>query len=179
LWLGIPAEETFRGFGVSACATCDGFFFRDKRVAVVGGGNTAVEEALYLASIANCVHRTTGSLERLEIDGVFIAIGHATASVLLEGKVELHADGYVKVKPAPRRRACRDCSRAGDVADGVYRQPVTAAGLGCMELAGSPITADPAALVPSAGLCACFRGIHTAGLRLEFDVPDCRSKTET
>jgi len=182
-WLGIPSEETFRGFGVSACATCDGFFFRDQRVAVVGGGNTAVEEALYLANLASSVtlihrrdtlraerilqdrlfahpkisvrwntevdsiagegnpakvdgivvkDRTSGALERLAVDGVFIAIGHAPASALLEGKVELHADGYIKVKPGTTTTSVPGLFAAGDVADGVYRQAVTAAGLGCM-----------------------------------------------
>lgn len=182
-WLGIPSEEAFRGFGVSACATCDGFFFRDKRVAIVGGGNTAVEEALYLANIASAVtlvHRRDAlraervlqerlfanpkitmrwnsevasvegeanpakvsglvlkncvddTLERLDVDGVFVAIGHAPASSLLEGKVELHADGYIKVKPGTTTTSVPGLFAAGDVADGVYRQAVTAAGLGCM-----------------------------------------------
>ncbi|WP_027582047.1 thioredoxin-disulfide reductase [Bradyrhizobium sp. Ai1a-2] len=182
-WLGIPSEDTFRGFGVSACATCDGFFFRDKRVAIVGGGNTAVEEALYLANIASSVtlvhrrdtlraerilqdrlfahpkiivrwnsevesivgesnpakvegivlkDRTSGALDRLAIDGVFIAIGHAPASALLDGKVDLHADGYIKVKPGTMTTSVPGLFAAGDVADGVYRQAVTAAGLGCM-----------------------------------------------
>jgi len=182
-WLGIPSEETFRGFGVSACATCDGFFFRNKRVAVIGGGNTAVEEALYLANIADSVtlvhrrdtlraervlqdrlfahpkidvrwnsevdafvgqenpakvealvlrSRTTGAIERLAVDGAFVAIGHAPASALLEGKVELHADGYIKVTPGTTTTSVAGLFAAGDVADGVYRQAVTAAGLGCM-----------------------------------------------
>ncbi|MBR0870824.1 thioredoxin-disulfide reductase [Bradyrhizobium tropiciagri] len=182
-WLGISSEEVFRGFGVSACATCDGFFFRDKRVAVVGGGNTAVEEALYLANIASSVtlvhrrdtlraervlqerlfahpkievrwdsevdsfvgrndpakieaialkNRLTGTIERLALDGVFVAIGHAPASALLEGKVELHADGYIKVQPGTTTTSVPGLFAAGDVADGVYRQAVTAAGLGCM-----------------------------------------------
>jgi thioredoxin reductase (NADPH) len=182
-WLGIPSEETFRGFGVSACATCDGFFFRDKKVAIVGGGNTAVEEALYLANIASSVtlihrrdslraervlqdrlfahpkigtrwnreidsivgetdpakvngvvvrDRTSGALERIAVDGLFVAIGHAPASALLEGKVELHADGYVKVRPGTTTTSVPGLFAAGDVADGVYRQAVTAAGLGCM-----------------------------------------------
>lgn len=182
-WLGIPSEEAFRGFGVSACATCDGFFFRDKRVAVVGGGNTAVEEALYLANIASSVtlvhrretlraervlqdrlfahpkidvrwnsevdsfvgksdpakvaaialkSRTTGAIEKLDLDGVFVAIGHAPASGLLEGKVELHADGYIKVRPGTTTTSVPGLFAAGDVADGLYRQAVTAAGLGCM-----------------------------------------------
>ncbi len=182
-WLGIPSEETFRGFGVSACATCDGFFFRDKRVAIVGGGNTAVEEALYLANIASAVtlvhrrdtlraerilqerlfanpkitvrwdsevasvegdvkpakvnglvlkNRLDGTHEKLDVDGVFVAIGHAPASGLLEGKVELHADGYIKVQPGTTTTSVPGLFAAGDVADGVYRQAVTAAGLGCM-----------------------------------------------
>ncbi|MFG3593120.1 thioredoxin-disulfide reductase [Bradyrhizobium sp. RDI18] len=182
-WLGIPSEETFRGFGVSACATCDGFFFRGKRVAVVGGGNTAVEEALYLANIASevvLVHRRDtlraerilqerlfgnqkiairwnseiqsfvgdtapakvsglllrstidGTTDKIDVDGVFIAIGHAPASGLLEGKVDLHPDGYVKVTPGTTTTSIPGVFAAGDVADGIYRQAVTAAGLGCM-----------------------------------------------
>jgi len=182
-WLGIPSEEMFRGFGVSACATCDGFFFRDKRVAIVGGGNTAVEEALYLANLATSVtliHRRDslraerilqerlfahpkisvrwgcqvetvvgetdplrvngivlkdclgGELDTLQVDGVFIAIGHAPASELLKGKVDLHADGYIKVQPGTTTTSVAGLFAAGDVADGVYRQAVTAAGLGCM-----------------------------------------------
>ena len=182
-WLGIPSEETFRGFGVSACATCDGFFFRDKQVAIVGGGNTAVEEALYLANLASSVvlihrrdtlraerilqdrlfahskisvrwnseidsivgesnpakvngivlkDRTSGVLERIAVDGVFVAIGHAPASSLLVGKVDLHPDGYIKVRPGTTTTNVPGLFAAGDVADGVYRQAVTAAGLGCM-----------------------------------------------
>src|SRR6201993_5295044 len=181
-WLGLASEETFRGFGVSACATCDGFFFRDKRVAVVGGGNTAVEEAVYLANIANgvvLVHRRDtlraerilqdrlfsnpkiairwnsevqaflgdtaakvsglllrntidGTTDKIDVDGVFVAIGHAPATGLLEGKVDLHPDGYVKVTPGTTRTSIPGIFAAGDVADGVYRQAVTAAGMGCM-----------------------------------------------
>ncbi len=182
-WLGIPSEEAFRGFGVSACATCDGFFFRDKHVAIIGGGNTAVEEALYLANLASqvsLVHRrdslraervlqdrlfvhpkiavrwnsevdsivgetgpakvnglvlkdrTTGALDRLDVDGVFVAIGHAPASGLLKGKVVLHADGTIKVQPGTTTTSVPGLFAAGDVADSVYRQAVTAAGLGCM-----------------------------------------------
>jgi thioredoxin reductase (NADPH) len=181
-WLEITSEAAFRGFGVSACATCDGFFFRDKRVAIVGGGNTAVEEALYLANLASSVtlvHRrdtlraerilqdrlfghpkivvrwncevdeivgeeaptrvtglvlkeSGGVRETIEVDGVFIAIGHAPASGLLAGKVDLHADGYIKVLPGTTVTNVPGLFAAGDVADGVYRQAVTAAGLGCM-----------------------------------------------
>ena len=182
-WLGIPSEEAFRGFGVSACATCDGFFFRDKHVAIIGGGNTAVEEALYLANLASqvsLVHRRdslraervlqdrlfvhpkiavrwnsevdsivgetgpakvnglvlkdriTGALDRLDVDGVFVAIGHAPASGLLKGKVVLHADGTIKVQPGTTTTSVPGLFAAGDVADSVYRQAVTAAGLGCM-----------------------------------------------
>jgi thioredoxin reductase (NADPH) len=182
-WLGIPSEEAFRGFGVSACATCDGFFFRDKHVAIIGGGNTAVEEALYLANLASqvtLVHRRdslraervlqdrlfvhpkiavrwnsevdsivgetgpakvnglvlkdriTGALDRLDVDGVFVAIGHAPASGLLQGKVALHGDGTIKVQPGTTTTSVPGLFAAGDVADSVYRQAVTAAGLGCM-----------------------------------------------
>ena len=182
-WLGIPSEETFRGFGVSACATCDGFFFRDKRVAIVGGGNTAVEEALYLANLASAVtlvhrrdtlraervlqdrlfahpkvtvrwnsevdsivgeaspakvsglllkNRIDGTRDRVDVDGVFVAIGHTPASGLLKGKVDLHSDGYIKVLPGTTTTSVPGVFAAGDVADGVYRQAVTAAGLGCM-----------------------------------------------
>jgi thioredoxin reductase (NADPH) len=182
-WLGIPSEEAFRGFGVSACATCDGFFFRDKRVAIIGGGNTAVEEALYLANLASTVtlihrrdtlraerilqdrlfahskisvrwnsevdaivgesnptkvdgivlkNRLSGALERMAVDGIFVAIGHAPASSLLVGKVDLHSDGYIKVQPGTTTTNVPGLFAAGDVADGVYRQAVTAAGLGCM-----------------------------------------------
>lgn len=182
-WLGIASEEAFRGFGVSACATCDGFFFRNKRVAVVGGGNTAVEEALYLANLASAVtlvhrrdvlraerilqdrlfahpkikvvwnsevdsivgdtdparvagmvlrNRVDGRRDRLDVDGVFVAIGHAPASGLLQGQVELQTDGYIKVLPGTTTTSVAGLFAAGDVADGVYRQAVTAAGLGCM-----------------------------------------------
>ena len=182
-WLGLPSEARFQGFGVSACATCDGFFFRSKRVIVVGGGNSAVEEALYLSNLASSVtivHRRegfraekilqerlfarpnvnvrwnsaideivgadapksvqavrlrnvlTGSLETLETDGVFVAIGHAPASDLVKGQVELKPNGYVRTKPGSTATSVEGVFAAGDVADDVFRQAVTAAGLGCM-----------------------------------------------
>ena len=182
-WLGIPSEEHFRGFGVSACATCDGFFFRGKRVVVVGGGNSAVEEALYLANLASrvtIVHRrrefraekilqerlfarpkieviwdhtvdeilghedpktvtgvrlvnvVTGARETREIDGVFVAIGHSPASELFAGQIEIRGNGYIKVRPGTTVTSVPGVFAAGDVADDVYRQAVTAAGLGCM-----------------------------------------------
>ncbi len=182
-WLGIPSEEEFKGFGVSACATCDGFFFRNKRVIVVGGGNTAVEEALYLANIAahvTLVHRRdtlrservlqerlrqrpnveilfdhaideilgeanprtvthvrakntrTGAFSRIPADGVFIAIGHSPASELFKDQLKLKASGYIVVEPGTTRTNIPGVFAAGDVADEIYRQAVTAAGLGCM-----------------------------------------------
>jgi len=182
-WLGLPSEEKFKGFGVSACATCDGFFFRGKRVVVVGGGNTAVEEALYLSNIAShvtIVHRrdsfraervlqerlrrqenieilfdhvieeiggdenplsvtharaknvSTGALRTLETDGVFVAIGHSPASELFRGQLALKPSGYIAVEPGTTRTSIPGVFAAGDVADEVYRQAVTAAGLGCM-----------------------------------------------
>ncbi|HEX8232883.1 MAG TPA: thioredoxin-disulfide reductase [Caulobacteraceae bacterium] len=182
-WLGLPSEQRFRGFGVSACATCDGFFYRGKEVVVVGGGNTAVEEALFLTSFASkvtVIHRRdefraerilqerlfanpkitvrwdsaveevegldnplgvtgvrvrnvkTGAVERLPCDGVFIAIGHAPASQLFAGQLETNESGYLRVKPGTASTAIEGVYAAGDVTDDVYRQAVTAAGMGCM-----------------------------------------------
>jgi thioredoxin reductase (NADPH) len=182
-WLGIPSEETFKGFGVSACATCDGFFYRNKDVVVVGGGNTAVEEALFLTNFASSVtivHRRdhfraerilqdrlfkhpkikvvwdsaideicgdqnpakvthvrlkntkTGAISELAAQGVFIAIGHAPATELVQGQVKLKPSGYVEVAPNSTATSVPGLFAAGDVADETYRQAVTAAGLGCM-----------------------------------------------
>jgi thioredoxin reductase (NADPH) len=182
-WLGLESEKTFGGFGVSACATCDGFFFRGKEVAVIGGGNSAVEEALYLANLASkvtLIHRRdsfraekvlqervfnhpkievvwdtvleeiegthepkgvtgiviknlkTGEREERKLDGVFIAIGHAPATELFRGQVEMKANGYIIVKPGTTETNIAGVYAAGDVADDTYRQAVTAAGLGCM-----------------------------------------------
>ncbi len=182
-WLGIPSEEKFKGYGVSACATCDGFFYRGKEVVVVGGGNSAVEEALYLANLASrvtVVHRRetfrsekilqerlfahpkievvwntaideilgqegplsvnsvrlrnvkTGATEERRIDGVFVAIGHAPASELFAGQIELKPNGYIKTVPGTTQTSVAGVFAAGDVADDIYRQAVTAAGLGCM-----------------------------------------------
>ena len=182
-WLGLPSEDKFKGFGVSACATCDGFFFRGKSVVVVGGGNSAVEEALYLSNIASevtVVHRRdsfraekilrerlaarhnvkirwdsaveeilggggpaavtgvrirnvlTGALDDVLVDGVFVAIGHAPATELVRGQVILKANGYVQTAPGSTATSVEGVFAAGDVADDVFRQAVTAAGLGCM-----------------------------------------------
>jgi len=182
-WLGLPSEEMFRGFGVSACATCDGFFFRGKDVVVVGGGNTAVEEAIYLTNHARrvtLVHRRDalraekilqerlfrnpkinviwdsvveeilgepeppkatgvrlrnmrmGSVSNFPCDGVFIAIGHTPVTGLVAGQLPLDPDGYVITRPDSTETAIPGVYAAGDVKDKVYRQAVTAAGLGCM-----------------------------------------------
>ena len=182
-WLGLDSEAKFQGFGVSACATCDGFFYRNKEVVVVGGGNTAVEEALFLTSFASkvtLVHRKdelraekilqerllahpkieavwdsvidevtgetdpmgvtgvrlknvkTGATTDLACDGVFIAIGHAPSSELFAGQLETGPGGYLKVKPGTASTAIKGVYAAGDVTDDVYRQAVTAAGMGCM-----------------------------------------------
>jgi thioredoxin reductase (NADPH) len=182
-WLGLPSEDKFKGFGVSACATCDGFFYRGKNVIVVGGGNTAVEEALFLTNFASqvtLVHRRdhfraerilqdrafkhpkikviwdsvideicggenppkvthvrlrdvkSDALTEVAADGVFIAIGHAPATELVTGKVKLKPSGYVEVAPNSTATSVAGLFAAGDVADEVYRQAVTAAGLGCM-----------------------------------------------
>jgi thioredoxin reductase (NADPH) len=182
-WLGVPGEEAFRGFGVSACATCDGFFFRDQEVVIVGGGNTAVEEALYLtnhASRVTLVHRRdslraekilqdrlfrnpkirivwdsvveeilgvpeppqvtgvrlcnvrTGAVSEQACDGVFIAIGHTPVTELVAGHVLLDAEGYILTEPDSTATVVPGLFAAGDVKDKVFRQAVTAAGLGCM-----------------------------------------------
>jgi thioredoxin reductase (NADPH) len=183
-WLGIASEQKFSGFGVSACATCDGFFYRGKDVAVVGGGNSAVEEALYLSNIAKTVtvvHRRTefrgekilqerlfakqnvkiiwnsaidevlgttdgmpsvtgvrlknvvsGDLTELAVHGVFIAIGHAPAVELFKGKLRQKPNGYLWTVPGSTATDVPGVFAAGDVADDIFRQAVTAAGLGCM-----------------------------------------------
>ena len=182
-WLGLPSEEKFQGFGVSACATCDGFFYRNKDVLVVGGGNTAVEEALYLSGLAKKVtlvhrrdelraekilqtrlfnkenidviwdhnldeilgdddplgvtgarlkHATTGETQELSVDGVFIAIGHKPSTELFEGKLNMKDHGYLITTPDSTATALPGVYAAGDVTDDIYRQAVTAAGMGCM-----------------------------------------------
>jgi len=182
-YLGLPTEERFRGYGVSACATCDGFFFRGKNVIVVGGGNTAVEEAIYLANIASrviLVHRRgalraekilqerlfankkieimwnyeldevlgndkplsvtgaklkstlTGEIVQVPIDGIFIAIGHEPQSELFKGQIDMKPSGYIVTAPRSTATNIPGVFAAGDVTDDVYRQAVTAAGLGCM-----------------------------------------------
>jgi len=182
-WLEIASEVQYRGYGVSACATCDGFFYRGKDVIVVGGGNTAVEEALYLSHLAKrvtLVHRRnelraerilqerlfnaanidviwdsaveeilgggeppgvthvrlknvkTNALREVKADGVFIAIGHQPASDLFVGQVEVKPNGYIKTEGFSTATNIPGVFAAGDVADDVFRQAVTAAGMGCM-----------------------------------------------
>lgn len=182
-WLGLESEKRLSGFGVSACATCDGFFFRGKRVAVVGGGNTAVEEALYLthhAEKVTVIHRRdsfraekilqtrlfnhpkvdilwnttveeilgegtpptvaglrlrntlSGDLTRLDLDGVFIAIGHTPTTAVFRGHLDLDADGYILTTPGTTRTSVPGVFAAGDVQDKIWRQAVTATGTGCM-----------------------------------------------
>jgi len=182
-WLGLPSEQKFQGFGVSACATCDGFFYRGKDVIVIGGGNTAVEEALYLAGLAKSVtivHRRdefraekilqtrlfnkdnieviwdhtleeilgdenplgvtgarlknvkTGATKDLKADGVFIAIGHQPSTELFVGKLKMKDHGYLVTAPDSTATEIPGVYAAGDVTDDIYRQAVTAAGMGCM-----------------------------------------------
>ena len=183
-WLGLPSEETFMGFGVSACATCDGFFYREKEVIVVGGGNTAVEEALYLSNLASKVYlvhrrdelrserilqerlfakknveflwdseleeitgkegmppsvtgariknRNTGEITEMSIDGIFVAIGHAPQTELFEDKLKKKDSGYLWTAPDSTATEIPGVYAAGDIADDIYRQAVTAAGMGCM-----------------------------------------------
>ncbi|WP_455372113.1 thioredoxin-disulfide reductase [Limibacillus halophilus] len=182
-WLGLPSEEKFRGFGVSACATCDGFFYRERKVVVVGGGNTAVEEALFLTNFASkvtLVHRRdelraekvmqdrlfkhpkiemvwdsvveevvgtqeplgvtgvkvknvkTGEVSEIDADGLFVAIGHDPATSLFKGQLEMDKEGYLVTSPDSTATNLPGVYAAGDVKDKVYRQAVTAAGMGCM-----------------------------------------------
>ncbi|MDH3233089.1 MAG: thioredoxin-disulfide reductase [Alphaproteobacteria bacterium] len=182
-WLGLASEEKFMGFGVSACATCDGFFFRGKEVVVIGGGNTAVEEALYLTNHADkvtLVHRRdalraekilqerlfkndkievvwnavldevvgtedplgvtaarvrdvqTGETTDIPVEGIFVAIGHDPATELFKGKVRMDDEGYIVTAPDSTATDIAGVFAAGDVKDKVFRQAVTAAGLGCM-----------------------------------------------
>ncbi|ANT62970.1 thioredoxin-disulfide reductase (plasmid) [Salipiger sp. CCB-MM3] len=203
-WLGLPSETHFQGGGVSACATCDGFFYRGRTVVVVGGGNTAVEEALFLAGIAGrviLVHRRdslraekvlqdrlfahpkieviwnaevaeiigtetprvvtgvilkdriAGTVEKLDAEGVFVAIGHSPATELFNNQLPLKPGGYLRTKPGSTATALPGVFAAGDVTDDQFRQAVTAAGQGCMAaleadryLAGLPLDlpAEPA-----------------------------------
>ena len=182
-WLGIPGEQKFQGFGVSACATCDGFFFRGKDVAVIGGGNSAVEEALYLAGLASkvtVIHRRdsfraekilqdrlfahpkievvwnhtvddiagggtppsvtgvivksteTGAVKTIPVEGVFVAIGHSPASAVFADRLKMKPGGYIWTAPDSTATSIEGVYAAGDVTDDVYRQAVTAAGMGCM-----------------------------------------------
>ena len=193
-WLGLPAEEAFMGMGVSACATCDGFFYRGKEVAVIGGGNTAVEEALYLtnhASKVTLIHRRdelrsekilqdrlfanekveilwdtvledilgnkggdalplggsiapqgvtglklknvkTGEESSINVDGVFIAIGHSPNTDIFKGQLDMDSSGYILTKPGTPQTSIPGVFAAGDVQDHTYQQAVTAAGSGCM-----------------------------------------------
>jgi len=182
-WLGLASEQAFQGFGVSACATCDGFFYRGKDVVVAGGGNTAVEEALFLTKFASKVtlvhrrdtlraerilqerlfandkieviwdhavdevvgttdpmgvtgvrlrHVATGQTREVSCDGFFVAIGHAPSSELFKDQLAMDAAGYLAVKPGSASTAIRGVFAAGDVTDDLYRQAVTAAGMGCM-----------------------------------------------
>ncbi len=186
-YLGLESEEAFKGKGVSACATCDGFFYRKKRVAVIGGGNTAVEEALYLSNIASEVvvvhrrdsfrsekiladklldkaengnvtirwnseldevlgddmgvtgmrikNRETGDTEELDLEGIFVAIGHSPNTGIFEGQLEMK-DGYIVVQSGLHGNATQTSVEgvfaAGDVSDHIYRQAITSAGTGCM-----------------------------------------------
>jgi len=183
-WLNLPSEQKFRGYGVSACATCDGFFYKNREVVVIGGGNTAVEEAIYLTNFASkvtLVHRRdsfraekilqqrlfahdkieviwnseladvvgntgfppavtgvrlknvqTGALSELKADGVFVAIGHAPQTEFLGGQLKLKPSGYLWTAPGSTATSIPGVFAAGDVTDEVFRQAVTAAGLGCM-----------------------------------------------
>ena len=182
-WLNLKSEQEFRGFGVSACATCDGFFFKDKEVAVVGGGNAAVEEAMFLTKFASkvkLIHRRdklraekllqtklmenkkieiiwdsvveevigddnpknvkgikiknvkTNEVIEMNLDGVFIAIGHDPATQLFKDQLEMDNEGYLVTKSDSTETNVPGVFAAGDVKDKVFRQAVTAAGMGCM-----------------------------------------------
>ena len=182
-WLNLKSEQEFRGFGVSACATCDGFFFKEKEVAVVGGGNAAVEEAMFLTKFASkvkLIHRRnklraekmlqeklrankkieiiwdsvveevvgnqkpksvngvkiknvkSGKIADLKVDGLFVAIGHDPATSLFKNQLKMDKEGYLITKPDSTQTSIPGVFAAGDVKDKIFRQAVTAAGMGCM-----------------------------------------------
>lgn len=182
-WLNIESEEKYKGFGISACATCDGFFFKDKEVAVIGGGNSAAEESLFLSKIVSkvtLIHRRdslraekilqnrlfnnprieilwnkkvkefignespkelkkiilkdtkNNSESEIDISGTFIAIGHDPATSLFKNKIDMDKDNYIITKPDSTETNIKGVYAAGDVKDKIYRQAVTAAGMGCM-----------------------------------------------
>ncbi|GAA6210344.1 thioredoxin-disulfide reductase [Hyphomicrobiales bacterium 4NK60-0047b] len=182
-WLGLESEKKFQGFGVSACATCDGFFYKDKEVIVIGGGNTAVEEALFLTNFASkvtLVHRRdslrsekilqerllkhpkievmwdsaleevigddnplsvtgakiknvkSGEITDVNVHGIFVAIGHAPSTELFKGQLDMSPSNYIITKPDSTETSIKGVYAAGDVTDEIYRQAVTAAGMGCM-----------------------------------------------
>ena len=182
-WLNLKSEQEFRGFGVSACATCDGFFFKEKEVAVVGGGNAAVEEAMFLTKFASkvkLIHRRSklraekilqeklrtnkkieiiwdsvveevvgnqkpksvngvkiknvksGKIADLKVDGLFVAIGHDPATSLFKNQLKMDKEGYLITKPDSTQTSISGVFAAGDVKDKIFRQAVTAAGMGCM-----------------------------------------------
>jgi thioredoxin reductase (NADPH) len=182
-WLGIENENKFKGFGISACATCDGFFYKNKEVAVVGGGNTAVEEAIYLTNFASkvfLIHRRdelraekmlqkklfdnkkiemiwdsavdkingtenpknleslslknlkTNEITELKVHGLFVAIGHQPATKIFKDKINMDSEGYIITKPDSTATNLEGVFAAGDVKDKIFRQAITAAGMGCM-----------------------------------------------
>ena len=182
-WLNLKSEQEFKGFGVSSCATCDGFFFKEKEVAVVGGGNAAVEEAIFLTKFATkvyLIHRRnelraekllqeklkankkikiiwdsavdevigtaepkevnaikiknlkTNNITELKVDGLFIAIGHDPATALFKNQLDMDKEGYLVTKPDSTQTNIPGVFAAGDVKDKIFRQAVTAAGMGCM-----------------------------------------------
>ena len=182
-WLNLKSEQEFKGFGVSSCATCDGFFFKEKEVAVVGGGNAAVEEAIFLTKFASkvkLIHRRnelraekllqeklkankkieiiwdsaveevlgttepkgvnaikiknlkTNNITELKVDGLFVAIGHDPATALFKDQLNMDKEGYLITKPDSTQTNIPGVFAAGDVKDKIFRQAVTAAGMGCM-----------------------------------------------
>ena len=180
-WLGLESEEKYNGKGVSACATCDGFFFKNKNVAVIGGGNTAVEEALYLSNLCKkvtLIHRRNelraekilqsrllnksnveilwekkveeflgdglgvnglklsstrdSTSSEIEVDGAFVAIGHDPSTAVFKDKIKLDKDNYVITDKGGTNTSVPGIFAAGDCVDKIYRQAVTAAGMGCM-----------------------------------------------
>jgi len=146
-WLGLPSEQEYNGYGVSACATCDGYFYRGKVVAVVGGGDTAAEEVWdsvpveivgkqegFAKAVTGVIVENvkTGERKTLDIDGFFVAIGHKPNSAIFKGQLEMDETGYIITKPDSTRTSVEGVFAAGDIQDKVYRQAVTAAGSGCM-----------------------------------------------